>query len=320
VAVPAGISSGAVAQDGSRETRYSPAVVNLAREHKIDLTQLHGSGLFGRITRKDVLAYIESRAAAVEAEAPGARLRPPEMRAPEPAPAPQGDQLVPLSATRRTIAERMVRSVQTIPHVWLMMEADVTGLVRLRRQVKDQFREREGVDLTYLPFFIKAAVEGLKDHPILNSTWTDAGVLLKRDLNIGVAVAADEGLVVPVIHHADDLSIAGLARHLTDLSERARARKLRIEDVEGGTFTVDNTGAFGSIASIPIINYPQAAIMTTEAIVARPVVTNDAIAIRHMVNLCLSFDHRIMDGAQAGGFLESVRARLEAFGDDTILF
>jgi 2-oxoisovalerate dehydrogenase E2 component (dihydrolipoyl transacylase) len=221
---------------------------------------------------------------------------------------------------RRTIAERMTLSASTIPQVWLMMEADLTPLVRLRQQVKEEFRVREGVDLTYLPFVIKAAVEGLKDHPIFNSSWSEAGIVLKRELNIGVAVATDEGLIVPVVHHADDLSIAGIARRVSDLAERARSRKLRIEDVEGGTFTVDNTGAFGSVMSVPLINPPQAAIMTIEAIVPRPVVREDAIAIRHVANLCMSFDHRVADGAQAGAFLASVKARLEAFGPETMLF
>jgi 2-oxoisovalerate dehydrogenase E2 component (dihydrolipoyl transacylase) len=312
------------AGDNSRATRYSPAVLNLAREHDIDLTKLRGSGLFGRITRKDVLAYIEGRAAAAQgAAAPGPSAPAPATAARPAAPTPaaaEGDQLVPLSATRRTIAERMLRSVQQVPHAWLMMEADVTGLVKLRTAVKDEFARREGVELTFLPFFIKAAVEGLREHPVLNSTWGEQGVVLKRRINIGVAVAAEEGLIVPVVHDADELSIAGLARRLADVAERARARRLRIEDVEGGTFTVDNTGAFGSVVSVPIINFPQAAIMTVEAIVKRPVVREDAIAIRDMVNLCLSFDHRILDGAQAGRFLASVRQRLEDYGPQTALF
>jgi 2-oxoisovalerate dehydrogenase E2 component (dihydrolipoyl transacylase) len=307
--------------NGSRAHRYSPAVLNLAREHNIDLTQLHGTGLFGRITRKDVLAYVEARSRGdvetqpepvasaerrADAEIAGGATR-------------AGEELVPLTPMRRTIAERMSRSVREIPHVWLMMEADVTGLVRLRARVKDAFRTREGVDLSYLPFAIHAVVESLKDHPVLNSSWSDQGILLKKQHNIGVAVATEHGLVVPVIHQAGDLSIPGLARRVADLAERARARRLRIEDVEGGTFTVDNTGAFGSIVSVPIINHPQAAIMTIEAVVQRPVVVNDAIAIRHMVNLCLSFDHRVTDGAEAGAFLQAVKRRLESITDDSDL-
>lgn len=301
----------AAAGNGSKATRYSPAVLNLAREHNVDLAQLAGSGLMGRITRKDVLAYIEGRSATAAAEA-RTEAAPAEARA--------SAGLLPLTPTRRTIAERMVRSAQTIPHVWLMMEADLTGLVRLRQQAKEEFRAREGVELTYLPFVIKAAVEGLKDHPVLNSSWTDEGILLKNEINVGIAVATKEGLIVPVVHHADDLSIAGLARRVADLADRARNRKLRIEDVEGGTFTIDNTGAFGSIVSVPIINHPQAAIMTIEAIVQRPVVINDAIAIRSIANLCMSFDHRILDGAEAGAFLSNVKRRLEAFGPESALF
>ena len=311
----AGTAADSANQQGSQSTRYSPAVLSLAREHDVDLTQLSGSGLLGRITRKDVVAHLVARAAAPLVVAAGtlpqAKAEAPSMRAGE---------IMPLTPMRRTIAERMARSAASIPHVWLMMEADVSGLVRLRQQVKEEFREREGVDLTYLPFVIKAVVEGLKDHPILNSSWSDEGIALKKELNIGLAVATEQGLIVPVVHHADDLSIGGLARKVDDLAGRARARKLRIEDVEGGTFTVDNTGAFGSVISVPLINYPQAAIMTFEAIVQRPVVVNDAIAIRHIVNLCMSFDHRILDGAQAGAFLSSVKGRLEEFGPETLLF
>jgi 2-oxoisovalerate dehydrogenase E2 component (dihydrolipoyl transacylase) len=214
----------------------------------------------------------------------------------------------------------MSRSAQTVPHAWMAVEADVTPLARWRQQIKDDFRQREGADLTFLAFAINAVVGALKEHPVLNSSWSDDGIVLKSEINIGVAVATEEGLIVPVIHGADGLSIAALAKKLSDLGERARARKLTIQDVQGGTFTIDNTGAFGSIMSVPIINYPQAAILTLEAVVPRPVVVDDAIAIRHLVNLCISFDHRILDGAQAGAFMASVKAKMEAFGPDTELY
>jgi 2-oxoisovalerate dehydrogenase E2 component (dihydrolipoyl transacylase) len=290
--------------------RYSPAVLTLAREHGVDLSQVKGTGVEGRISRKDVLAFVAARGAV-----PAAPAAPPAV--PRPAAPAEVRRLTP---TRRTIAERMSRSAQTVPHVWLAVEADVTRLAQWRRQVKDDFRQREGTDLTFLPFAMKAVVGALKEHPILNSAWSDEGIVFKREINIGVAVATDEGLIVPVVHSTDGLSIAALARKLSDLTERARARRLNIQDVEGGTFTVDNTGAFGSIMSVPIVNFPQAAIMTLETVVPRPVVVDDAIAVRHMVNLCLSFDHRILDGAQAGAFMASVRAKMEAFGPDTPLY
>jgi 2-oxoisovalerate dehydrogenase E2 component (dihydrolipoyl transacylase) len=284
--------------------RYSPAVLSLAREHGIDLSQVKGTGIEGRITRKDVLAFVAARGAA----APGAPIsaRPGEV--------------LRLTPTRRTIAERMSRSAQTVPHAWMAVEADVTPLARWREEIKEDFRQREGADLTFLAFAVNAVVGGLREHPILNSSWSDDGIVLKREINVGVAVATGEGLIVPVIHGADGLSIATLAKKLSDLGERARARKLTIEDVQGGTFTIDNTGAFGSIMSVPIINYPQAAILTLEAVVPRPVVVDDAIAVRHVVNLCVSFDHRILDGAQAGAFLASVKAKMEAFGPETELY
>jgi len=288
--------------------RYSPAVLSLAREHGVDLSQVKGTGIDGRVTRKDVLAFVSAGAAAPAA--------PPVPAEASVAPG----EVVRLTPTRRTIAERMSRSAQTVPHVWMAVEADVTPLARWRQQTKADFRQREGADLTFLAFVVNAVVGALKEHPILNSSWSDEGIVLKREINMGVAVAADEGLIVPVIHGADGLSIAAIAKKLSDLAERARARKLTIQDVQGGTFTIDNTGAFGSVMSVPIINFPQAAIMTLEAVIPRPVVEDDAIAIRHMVNLCLSFDHRILDGAQAGAFMASVKAKMEAFGPETELY
>ena len=218
------------------------------------------------------------------------------------------------------IAEAMVRSVSQIPHAWSMIEVDLTGLVNLRNQVRAAFQEKEGVDLTFLPFVIKAVVESLKEHPTLNASWGGDKIILKKRVNIGIAVAAPVGLVVPVIHDADRLSVAGLAAASRDLTVRARTNKLGIKDVEGGTFTLNNTGALGSIVSQPIINHPQAAILTTEAIQKRPVVRDDAIAIRSMMNLCISFDHRINDGAECGGFLLAVKTRLEAMGPDTPIY
>jgi len=192
--------------------------------------------------------------------------------------------------------------------------------VRFRESVKEDFYRREGVELTYLPFVVKAVAEALKENPLLNSTWGGDKIILKKRINIGIAVAAPDGLVVPVIHDADRLSISGLARAVRDLTLRARQGKLTLQDIQGGTFTLNNTGALGSVVSYPIINYPQAAILTTEAIQKRPVVIGEGIAIRSMMNLCLSFDHRISDGAEAAKFIQAVRRRLEAMGPDTPLY
>jgi len=304
--------------------RSSPLVRKMAKEHGIDLRLIAGSGLGGRVTREDVETYLQARPAAssdgvaVAAPAPVARPAPAASDASAPT-AGAGDERLTLSPMRRTIAQRMVQSVREIPHAWLMLEADVTGLVRFREAVKERFRQTEGVDLTYLPFLMKAAVEALRELPIVNSSWSDNQIVLKREINLGVAVALDDGLVVPVVRGADQKNVTGLAHSLADVVGRARAGKLTVADVEGGRFTVNTPGAFGSIASQPIINYPQAAILNLEAIVKRPVVVDDAIAIRSMLNLCLSFDHRILDGATAGRFLQSVKRRLESWGPGSSL-
>jgi 2-oxoisovalerate dehydrogenase E2 component (dihydrolipoyl transacylase) len=215
----------------------------------------------------------------------------------------------------------MVRSRTSVPDAWGLVEVDVTSLVRLRAGLLDEWQRRNGFELTFLPFMLKAVVESLREHPLLNSTWTEERIVLKKRINLGIAVAVQDGLVVPVIHDADQKSIAGLAHTVRDLAIRARSNKLTLADVRDGTFTVNNTGALGSIMSQPIINQPQAAIITMEAIVKRPVVTtDDAIAIRSMMNACLSFDHRVLDGAAALRFLDSVKRRLESFGPDTPIY
>ncbi|REJ35557.1 MAG: hypothetical protein DIU83_00885 [Bacillota bacterium] len=221
---------------------------------------------------------------------------------------------------RSAIARHMVASKQTAPHAWMMMEADVSGLVALREAHKAAFAAQEGVPLTFVPFFVKAVVDSLKQFPHLNAAWQDERIVVKKRINVGIAVGLEEGLVVPVIHDADRLSIAGLAHAVADLAERARAGKLRLEDVQGGTITVNNTGAFGSVASYPIINQPQAAIITMEAVRRTPVAVGDAIAIRSVMNMCISFDHRVTDGLYAGRFLQSVKQRLESYGPDTALY
>jgi len=287
-------------EGGSRST---PRVRKLAQELGVDLSQVTGSGPRGRIIEEDVRAFAAGKAA----PAPAGRIE-------------QEEETVPLTPVRRTIARRMAASKFSAPHAWLMMEADVTGLVRLREATKEAFREREGVDLTYLPFVVAATAQGLRENPTLNASWSDDGVVLKKRIHIGIAVAAEQGLLVPVVHDADRLRVTALARAIHDVSQRARAGKLKLEDVQGGTFTVDNTGWFGSVISMPIINQGQAAILALEAITKRPLVLdNDAIAVRSVVNLCLSFDHRILDGAQAAEFLRSLVRRLEGYGPDSSL-
>ena len=292
--------------------RSSPTVRRLALEHGLNLTRIQGTGMNGRITRDDVLHHLEAGAAPT---------RPATQQEPEVAAAPSADEVhVRLTPVRRMIADAMARSVSQIPHAWSSVEVDATNLVALRSQVRAAFEQREGVELTYLPFIIKAVAESLKEHPTLNATWGGDKIILKKRINLGIAVATPEGLMVPVIHDADRLSVAGLARATRDLALRARQRKLVLDDVHGGTFTLNNTGVLGSTVSQPIINFPQAAILTTEAIQKRPVVREDAIAIRSMMNLCLSFDHRINDGAESSAFTQAVKARVEAIGPDTPIY
>lgn len=309
--------------------RYSPAVLKLAQEHGLDLNRIPGTGNEGRVTRKDVLTFVERGGATAAQPAeplPAAPAQPATLPAAPAAPATPslnlepGDQVIEPDPVRRRIAERMVQAKHDAPHAWSMVEADVTNLVRLRAALKEEFKRREGTDLTYLPFVIKAAVEALKEFPQVNSSWMNGTIIVRRRINISLAVATDTALVVPVIKDADQKSIAGLAHAVADLAGRARAGKLTLDDISGGTFTVDNTGSFGSILSQPILNAPQAAILTFEAIVQRPVVRDEAIAIRSMANLCLSLDHRVLDGVVAGRFLQAVRRRLEGYGPETSVY
>ena len=287
-------------------------MLRLAEERDVDLDQIEGTGLGGRVTLKDVRGFIERSATAVESSE----------QTPQSHPVRSGDddERVPISPVRRMIAENMVRSATEIPQAWTLVEVDVSGLVSRRQEVRDNFRDREGINITYLPFVMKAVAESLKENPLLNSSWDGDAILYKRRINIGIAAAAPDGLVVPVVHDADTMSIAGLARMIDDLTTRARRGQLKLEDVQGGTFTLNNTGVLGSVLSQPLVNYPQAAILTTEAIVKRPVVIGDGIAIRSMMNLCMSFDHRIMDGSEASAFVNSVKRRLESIGPDTGIY
>jgi 2-oxoisovalerate dehydrogenase E2 component (dihydrolipoyl transacylase) len=296
--------------NGSNErARLSPAVRKLAAEHGIDATAIRGSGMGGRVTRDDVLAALDTDAGT--ATAPPAAPAQAAQRAPRVEGA--REEVVKLGSMRRSIAEHMVRSLATSPHAWTLQEVDVTNLVRYRESEKEGFRARHGVALTYLPFVVQIVCDAIKQYPWLNSTWSDEGVVLKHFINMGIAVSIPDGLIVPVLKDADQLGFSELVRTINDLVDRARNKQLKPDDVQGGTFTLNNTGATGSVASQPIINQPQAAILTTEAIVKRPVVIGDGIAVRHMMNMCLSFDHRIIDGMMAGQFLGTIKKQLEAW-------
>lgn len=290
------VTTGLKPDQPTTRPRFSPAVMRLAELHGVDLDRVVGTGLNGRVTRKDVQTFID--AAAIPNEPSSA--------------APSEDERVLLTPVRRMIAENMVRSASEIPEAWLSMEVDVTNIMVARERNKDEFQRREGVPLTPLAFMLEAVAQALKSNPLCNSTWDGVAIVLKKRINIGVAVAAPKGLIVPVIRDADRLSVPGLARAIDDLARKARQDSLGVADVQGGTFTVNNTGALGSVAGKGIINYPQAAILNTESIVKRPVIVDDAIAIRSMMNLCLTFDHRILDGAEAGAFVADMKRRLES--------
>ena len=277
----------------SQTSRYSPAVLRLADQQNVDLSMVIGTGINGRVTRNDVQAFIDS-----QEQQPG-NLN-------------ENEELVQLTPIRRMIAENMANSTRTIPEAWTLVEADVTNLVQLREQTKTAFFKRENANLTYLAFIVKIVADCLKEHQMVNASWNDNTIILKKRVNIGVAVAAPGGLVVPVVHDADRLDVSDLAKSIQDLANRARSGKLSLKDVQGGTFTINNTGALGSIIGKAIINSPEAAILNTESIVNRPVVIDNTITIRSMMNLCLTFDHRILDGAEAGAFIGDMKRRLEA--------
>jgi 2-oxoisovalerate dehydrogenase E2 component (dihydrolipoyl transacylase) len=280
----------------------------LAAEHGVEISSIPGTGIGGRVTKKDIEGFVERQETALEP----AKITKPEV-APQRATIHDGDRVEDLTGMRRAIAGRMARSKGEIPHAWTLVEVDMTGLVALREREKAAFLEREGVKLTYLPFIVQAAVEALKENPGLNSVWDGDRIVLRKKINVGVVVDLEDALVVPVIPNADELNIVGLARRIDDLVGRARGGSLSADDVSGGTFTVNNPGSLGSVASAPIINHPQAAILQAEAIVKRPVVIDDAIAIRSMMNLEISFDHRILDGGAALRFLNAVKQRLEGY-------
>lgn len=309
---PASVPNKAPAKQSPATGRFSPAVLTLAAEHGIDLGNVSGTGRDGRITRKDVLAYVENGAPVATKPQAAEPKTAPQQQPSAPMPTSQvGDREIPVDGIRKAIAKHLVSSKHEIPHAWMMVEADATGLVRHRDALKNKFKAEEGYSLTYFAFFVKAVAQALKEYPILNSTWAGDKIIERADINISIAVATDNHLFVPVIKHADEKSIKGIAREITELAAKARAGKLTQDDMSGGTFTVNSTGSFGSVQSMGIINHPQAAILQVESIVKRPVVIDDMIAIRNMVNLCLSIDHRILDGLVAGRFLSKVKENIE---------
>jgi pyruvate dehydrogenase E2 component (dihydrolipoamide acetyltransferase) len=331
-AAPADGSHGARTAEELRRSRSSPLVRKIAAEHNIDISRLEGTGASGRVTKNDILSYIESGAALspqqaaagqqagtpqgyAQSEAPA--MRGPSQPTPPPAQPAEGDRVEPMSVMRKKIAEHMTMSQRTSAHVATVYEIDMTRVHRLREQKRAEFQQRVGTKLSYMPFIFQAVTQAIRKFPVFNSQVAGDQIVYKRDINLGMAVALDWGLIVPVIKRADDLSIAGLAKAANDLAERARAKQLKPDEVAGGTFTITNPGVFGGLFGTPIINQPQVAILGVGTIEKRAkVVTTedgeDLIAVRHMAYFALSFDHRIIDGADAERFLSYVKEILEA--------
>jgi 2-oxoglutarate dehydrogenase E2 component (dihydrolipoamide succinyltransferase) len=326
--------------DGEGRAFVSPVVGRIAAEHGVDVSKIPGTGRGGRVTKKDILEYIGQAETEAEPAAPPRPTPPPPPPAapppPPPAPAaapaapPQpaaaaggGETLEPMSVMRRAIAEHMVRSVQTSAHVTTIFEVDMARVVAIRGKLKQEYEEKHGVRLTFLPFICRAVIDALGSWPRMNAEIRGDQIVVKGFVNLGVAVALDDGkgLIVPVIRNAEEKNLLGIARAVADLAERARTKKLLPDEVQGGTFTITNPGGFGAIGGTPIINQPQVGIIDVEAIVKRPVVVadedgNDSIAIRPMMNLCLSYDHRLVDGAYAAPFMRDVRTNLETWDED----
>jgi pyruvate dehydrogenase E2 component (dihydrolipoamide acetyltransferase) len=334
---PSDVGSAEMPDRGPRSRILSPLVRRLAEEHGLDLSRIEGSGTGGRITKNDVLSAIESggaapaaapaaAAVAAPAQAPAAEVpAPAPTQAPGPAqPAPTvapiqpavagpGDEVVPISHIRKLIGQHMVGSLQTSARAWTMVEVNIDHLVKLREQVKEAFKTKHGVNLTYLPFVIRATCDALLTHPEVNSELRGDELVRHRYVNMGIAVSYDAGLIVPVIKGADAMNTVGLARAIADLAGRARAHQLKPDEIQGSTFTITNPGPYGSIASVPIINQPNTGILSLDAIQKRAVVIDDTIAIRSMVNVSMSWDHRTIDGEIATRFLARVKQNLESW-------
>ncbi len=326
-----------VSRAGEEERqRISPLARRLAREHGLDLNTIPGTGTGGRVRKEDILAYLAQQEEApvavgaqfIEAATPvpaaqpaytapaAVPVAPPYVAPAAPTLAGEDVEIVTPSRMRLAIAEHMVRSKRTSPHATTVMEVDMTNIAKWLEKNRDDFKRREGYSISYVPFVMKSVCEGIRKVPLMNSSWTeDNKIIIKKRINLGIAVATDMGLVVPTIYDADQLTIAGLAKQVNAVAQRARTNKLTVQDMQNSTFVVNNPGTFGTIISVPIINQPHAGILSMDAVVKRPVVTeDDAIAIRYMMYLCLSFDHRILDGAGAATFLQAVRTKLQSYG------
>jgi pyruvate dehydrogenase E2 component (dihydrolipoamide acetyltransferase) len=306
------------------EARSSPLVRKIAREHGVNLSQVSGTGLGGRITKQDIMAFVEGHssapAAAAPSSAPVAASSAPAPAKPA-APAPYPGDVVPMTNMRKLIAKHMIESRRTSAHVHCMYEVDFTRIVNLRNKQKNGFEQRHGVRLTMMPFFVRAAIMALQQWPIINASLDGDNIRYHRNINVGIAVALDWGLIVPVVKNAGDLNFLGLQRGITDLGERSRTKKLKPEDVEGSTFTVTNPGQFGAVFGLPIINQPNSAIMGVGGITKMPLVVtdkdgNDSIAIRSVVHLTLGYDHRLIDGAVADQFMAQVKKNLETWNEE----
>jgi pyruvate dehydrogenase E2 component (dihydrolipoyllysine-residue acetyltransferase) len=303
-------------ENEDEHARSSPLVRKIAREHNVDLSRVSGTGLGGRITKQDIMAFLDRGVEEVSA-ASGAAAPAPS----RPAPAPIPGDLVPMTQMRKIIAQRMIESRRTSAHVHAMFEVDITRIVTLRNKLKGSFEQRHGVRLTFMPFFVRSAIIALQQFPIVNASLEGDSIRYHRHINVGIAVALDWGLIVPVLKNAGDLNFLGLQRGITDLGERARSKKLKPEDVEGSTFTVTNPGQFGAVFGLPIINQPNSAILGVGGITKMPLVVTDAdgsdsIAIRSVVHLTLGYDHRIIDGAVADQFMAFVKKTMENWSEE----
>jgi pyruvate dehydrogenase E2 component (dihydrolipoyllysine-residue acetyltransferase) len=312
---------------GPRSQIISPLVRRLAEENGVDLSQVIGTGTGGRITKNDVLAFAVSRETEAPGERPAAASAAPAPATTPPAPAPAaapepqlapavtggGEEVVPMTVVRKAIAEHMTRSLQVSARAWNMVEVDMERIARIRSAAKEAFTAREGFNLTYTPFLARAVVDALLANPLVNSELRGEEIVVKHYVNLGIAVSYDQGLIVPVVKGADGMNLIGLARAINDLATRARAHQLKPDEVHEGTFTITNPGPFGSILSVPIINQPQTGILAFDAVVKRPVVIDDAIAVRHMVYVSMSWDHRVIDGALASQFLARIKENMETW-------
>ncbi|MGH9681118.1 MAG: dihydrolipoamide acetyltransferase family protein [Candidatus Acidiferrales bacterium] len=345
---PSAPSAPPAARDNGQKIRSSPLVRKLAKEHNLDLSEIEGSGAGGRISKKDILAALEAETPEPSAPAP-AYAPPPAAAAPvAPAPAPRVapapppgtggaifhpalENAVPreriyfgnyeaqtMSTMRQRIAEHMVASKHVSPHVYSIDEADMTKIAKIRERSKAAFDAKYGTKLTYMPFFVRACVEGLRAFPTVNASADGSTMVLHREINVGIAVALDWGLIVPVLKNSEEKNFLGLARGINDLAERARAKKLKPEEVQEGTFSITNPGIYGGLMGLPVINQPNVAILGIGAIQKRPMVIDDAIAVRSMVYLTLSYDHRVVDGAIAHQFVAKVKSYLENWSEDIL--